>query len=49
MAKETYIYEKISPGEVFIISKDKEGFLFIGNTNGEPFVKKVYYKDEVKI
>ena len=43
------IYERIAPGEVFILFKDKEGLTYIGNKDGHAFISKVYFKDTVEV
>ena len=45
MYKEEPIYEKIAPGEVYLLYKDKEGIEYVGNKDGMAFVEKVYWKD----
>lgn len=44
--KEEPIYERIAPGEIFVLYGDKEGYVYIGNKGGEAFVGKVYWKDK---
>lgn len=39
--KEEYIYEKLSPGEVLIISREDDEFLIAINLNGETILKRV--------
>jgi len=40
------IYERIAVNEVFILYKDTEGVLYIGNKDGNAFVEKIYWKEK---
>lgn len=41
------IYELLKPDEIFVLYKDSDGIVYVGNKDGELFIRKLPYKDIV--